>query len=73
MIKGRKGTTAMADRAVNNRRRLEVNHQKRELRRQAMQAVRQINRRQLQTGAVGRPQCILLPYACSEADPAPED
>ena len=54
MIKGRKGTTAMADRAVNNRRRLEANHQKeRELRRQAMQAVRQINRRQLQTGAVG--------------------
>lgn len=57
MIKGRKGTTVMADRAVTHRRRLEVNHQKeRELRKQAMQAVRQINRRQLQTGAVAQGQ-----------------
>ena len=53
MIKSRKGTSVIADKALNHRRRLEANHQKeRELRREAMQAVRRINRRQLQSGAV---------------------
>lgn len=53
MIKSRKGTSVAADKALNHRRRLEANHQKeRELRREAMQAVRRINRRQLQSGAV---------------------
>jgi chromosome segregation ATPase len=57
LIKNRKTAPDQAEKASNHRRRLEVNHQReRALRKEAMQAVRKINRRQLQTGQVSEGQ-----------------